>query len=214
MDTITYMIVDDQQIIREGLAGILSREKDLKLVGTAENGARALQLAQELSPDLILMDLRMPVMNGVEAIRQIRKTCPGTKFIILTVYDHDEYIFEGISAGAKAYLMKDISREELVSVMRAVYQGQAVLQPEVTNMLLDRFADLSSGQSTSNRLTDRELDVLNWVVKGASNKEIASQLMISEHTVKSHVTNIFAKLEVNDRAEAVVRAIQRGIIEV
>jgi DNA-binding NarL/FixJ family response regulator len=214
MERITFMIVDDQQIIREGLAGILSRVEDFVLVGTAENGAEAVRLAPKLNPDLILMDLRMPVLNGVEAIRQIRKLCPKTKFIVLTVYDNDEYIFEGIKVGAKAYLMKDISREELIAVMRSVYQGQAVLQPEITSMLLDRFADLSSGHSTSNRLTDRELDVLYWVARGASNKEVAAKLLISEHTIKSHIANIFAKLEVTGRAEAVARAIQRGIIEI
>ncbi len=214
MERITFMLVDDQQIIREGLAGMLSRVEGLVLVGMAENGAEAVRLAPQLNPDLILMDLRMPVLNGVEAIRQIRKLCPKTRFIVLTVYDNDEYIFEGIKVGAKAYLMKDISCEELVTVMRSVYRGQAVLQPEITSMLLDRFADLSSGQPAANHLTDRELDVLQWVVRGASNKEIAAKLLVSEHTVKTHITNIFAKLEVNGRAEAVAKAIQRGIIEV
>ena len=214
MERITFMIVDDQQIIREGLAGMLSRVEDFVLVGMAKNGAEAVHLAPQLNPDLILMDLRMPVLNGVEAIRQIRKLCPTTKFIVLTVYDNDEYIFEGIKVGAKAYLMKDISREELITVMRSVHRGQAVLQPEITSMLLDRFADLSSGQFSANRLTGRELDVLYWVARGASNKEIAVKLLISEHTVKSHITNIFAKLEVTGRAEAAARAIQRGIIKI
>lgn len=213
MERIRFMIVDDQQIIREGLAGMLSRDESLMLVGAAENGAEAVRIASQMAPDLILMDLRMPVMNGVEAIRLIRKRTPETKFIILTVYDNDEFIFEGISAGAKAYLMKDISSEELIRVMKEVHQGKAVLEPEVTSMLLDRIANLSS-HPNSGRLSDREMDVLFLLSKGASNKEIAAELLISEHTVKSHVGNIFSKLEVNGRAEAVSVAIQKGILQV
>lgn len=213
MERIRFMIVDDQQIIREGLAGMLSRDESLMLVGVAENGAEAVRIASQMAPDLILMDLRMPVMNGVEAIRLIRKRMPETKFIILTVYDNDEFIFEGISAGAKAYLMKDISSEELIRVMKEVHQGKAVLEPEVTSMLLDRIANLSS-HPNSGRLSDREMDVLFLLSKGASNKEIAAELLISEHTVKSHVGNIFSKLEVNGRAEAVSVAIQKGILQV
>ncbi len=212
MERIRFMIVDDQQIIREGLAGMLNRDESLKLVGMAENGAEAVRIAAQLAPDLILMDLRMPVMNGVEAIRQIRKRAPETKFIILTVYNNDEYIFEGISAGAKAFLTKDISSEELIRVIKEVHQGKAVLEPEVTSRLLDRFADLSSGP-TSGRLSEREKDILGMLAEGASNKEIAARLLISEHTVKSHVGSIFSKLEVNSRVEAVSVAVQRGILE-
>ena len=204
------MIVDDQQIIRQGLAGMLGSEPGLALVGAAENGTEAVRLAPLVDPDIILMDLRMPKMNGVEAIRRIRKLCPGAKFIILTVYNNDESIFEGICAGAKAFLMKDVSRKELIEAIRSVHEGKSVLAPEITSMVLDRFAGMAEGGAGSVRLSERESEVMELVGRGLSNKEIASCLKISEHTVKSHVTNIFGKLNVRDRAEAVAKAIQKG----
>lgn len=214
MKAIRFMIVDDQQIIREGLAGMLSREPDLELVGSAENGRDAVALAADAKPDLILMDLRMPVMGGAQAIREIRKQQPGIRFIILTVYDNDEELFEALRAGAKAFLLKDVSRAELVSVMHAVAAGKAHLQPELTSMLLDRLADQPAEGQPAARITEREVAVLELLAHGQSNKEIAAQLAISEHTVKSHVANILAKLEARDRTEAVTRAIQKGLIQV
>lgn len=212
MTPIRYMIVDDQQIIREGLAGMLSRENDLILVGMAEDGAEAVLKAHDLQPDIILMDLRMPRLDGVEAIKRIRKVCPQTKFIVLTVYDNDDFIFEAIRAGAKAYLMKDISREELIRVIHAINEGQAYLQPQITSRLLDRVTDLPLPKD-SHPFSKREVEILQMLAKGFSNKEIAQHLLLSEHTVKTHVANIFAKLEVNNRAEAVLQAVKRGIIE-
>ncbi len=210
-----FMIVDDQQIIREGLAGMLSREADLDLVGLAENGRDALNMALTLKPDLILMDLRMPVMGGAEAIREIRKVCPETRFIILTVYDNDEQLFEALRAGAKAFLLKDVSRDELLAVMRSVAAGKAHLRPEMANMLLDYLADLSgSGQAVAAIITPREREILQLLARGASNKEIGAQLAISAHTVKSHMANIFAKLDARDRAESVAKAIQKGLIQI
>lgn len=210
---IRFMIVDDQQIIREGLAGMLSREPDLELVGVAENGREAVDLAATAKPDLILMDLRMPVMGGAEAIREIRKSRPETRFIILTVYDTDEELFEALRAGAKAFLLKDVSRDELISVMRSVAAGKAHLQPELTSMLLDHLTELADGGQPAVTITPRERAVLQLLARGASNKEIGSELSISEHTVKSHVANIFAKLEARDRTEAVAKAIQKGLIQ-
>ncbi len=212
MTPIRYMIVDDQQIIREGLAGMLSRESDLVLVGMAENGADAVLKAHDLQPDIILMDLRMPQMDGVEAIKRIRIVCPHTKFIVLTVYDNDDFIFEAIRAGAKAYLMKDISREELVQVIHAVDDGQAYLQPKITNRLLERVSDMPLPQ-TEHPFSKREIEILQMLAQGLSNKEIAQRLTLSEHTVKTHVANIFAKLDVNNRAEAVLQAVKKGILE-
>ncbi len=212
MTPIRYMIVDDQQIIREGLAGMLSRESDLVLVGMAENGADAVLKAHDLQPDIILMDLRMPQMDGVEAIKRIRKVCPHTKFIVLTVYDNDDFIFEAIRAGAKAYLMKDISREELVQVIHAVDDGQAYLQPKITSRLLERVSDMPLPQ-TEHPFSKREIEILQMLAQGLSNKEIAQRLSLSEHTVKTHVANIFAKLDVNNRAEAVLQAVKKGILE-
>jgi len=213
LNTIRFMIVDDQQIIREGLAGMLTREADLELIGVAENGREAVTLASSLKPDLILMDLRMPVMGGAQAIREIRKIRPETHFIILTVYDNDEELFEALKAGAKAFLLKDVSRDELISVMREVAAGKAHLQPELTSVIFERIMEISDAGQPALQITERELDVLKLMARGASNKEIARQLSISEHTVKSHVSNIFNKLETRDRAETVAKAIQKGLIQ-
>lgn len=213
MKTIRFMIVDDQQIIREGLAGMLSREPDLELVGIAENGREAVSLASSLKPDLILMDLRMPIMSGAQAIREIRKIRPETYFIILTVYDNDEELFEALRAGAKAFLLKDVSRDELIAVMRDVAAGKAHLQPELTSVLFDRIMEVPDAGQPAVQITEREQAVLRLMARGASNKEIARQLSISEHTVKSHVSNIFTKLETRDRAETVAKAIQKGLIQ-
>jgi len=210
---IRFMIVDDQQIIREGLTGMLNREQDLELVGTAENGREAITLSQAVQPDLILMDLRMPVMGGTQAIREIRKVCPETRFIILTVYDNDDELFEALRAGAKAFLLKDVSRDELVSVMRLVAAGKAHLQPELTGIMFERLMAMSTESQPPPAVTERELAVLNLLAQGASNKQIGLKLGISEHTVKSHVANIFAKLEARDRTEAVAKAIQKGLIQ-
>lgn len=208
------MIVDDQQIIREGLAGMLSSEPDLELVGVAENGREALALALTTKPQLVLMDLRMPLMGGAQAIREIRKVLPETRFIVLTVYDNDEELFEALRAGAKAFLLKDVSREELVSVMRSVAAGKAHLQPELTSMLLDHLTAMPDAAQAEAHVTEREVAVLQLLARGESNKEIAAKLNISEHTVKSHVANILAKLEARDRTEAVTKAIQKGLIQV
>jgi two-component system NarL family response regulator len=208
------MIVDDQQIIREGLAGMLNREPDLQLVGIAENGLEAVTMAATVKPDLILMDLRMPIMGGAQAIREIRKKQPETHFIILTVYDNDEELFEGLRAGAKAFLLKDVSRDELISVMHMVAEGKAHLQPEVTSLLLEHLVQDSNSEQNAIKITPRELAVLQLLVYGASNKEIAVKLNISEHTVKSHIANIFSKLDARDRTEAVAKAIQKGLIQI
>jgi two-component system NarL family response regulator len=213
LNPIRFLIVDDQQIIREGLAGMLSRERDFELAGVAENGKEAVELAAELRPDLILMDLRMPVMGGAQAIREIRKIRPETRFIILTVYDDDEELFEALRAGAKACLLKDVSRDELVSVMRSVAAGKAHLQPELTSMLFDRLMEMPAEGQAAPQVTERELSVLKLLAGGASNKEIGLKLSISEHTVKSHVANIFTKLDARDRTEAVAKAIQKGLIQ-
>lgn len=213
LKTLRYMIVDDQQIIREGLAGMLSREPDLELVGVAENGLAAVAQANAARPDLVLMDLRMPIMGGAQAIREIRKSRPETRFIVLTVYDNDEELFDALRAGAKAFLLKDVSRDELVSVMRAVAAGKAHLQPELTGLLFDRLTAMPAAGPPETHVTEREVEVLGWLARGESNKEIAALLAISEHTVKSHVANILEKLGARDRTEAVAKAIQKGLIQ-
>ena len=208
------MIVDDQQIIREGLSGMLGRESDLLLVGTAENGKEAVELAAKCQPDVVLMDLRMPLMGGADAIRAIHKAQPKVGFIILTVYDRDDEILEGLRAGAKAFLLKDVSREELVQAMHTVAQGKAHIHPEFASLLIDRLSDDKRERSILPPISQREKSVLQLLAKGSSNKEIGVALSISQHTVKSHVANFFEKLDVHDRAAAVAKAIQKRIIQV
>ncbi len=209
---IKILIADDHPVVREGLSAMLSKEDDIQVVGEAKNGAEAIKKANEFQPDVVLMDLRMPEVDGVEAMRQIRAANPGIKFIVLTTYDNDEYIFKGIEAGARAYLLKDAPREELFKAIRAVYKGESLIEPAVAGKVLDRFAELSREAQAPDVLSERELEVLNLIAKGAANKEIAAGLCISESTVKTHIQTIFQKLGVGDRTEAVTEAIKKGII--
>lgn len=213
MEAIKVLIVDDHTVVRDGLTAVLGRQGDFTVVGEATNGLEAVERARELKPDVILMDLRMPELDGVEAMRRIRAEDPNARFIILTTYDSDEYIFEAIEAGAKGYLLKDASREELFEAVRAVHRGESLIQPGVAARVLDRFAELSRQASDIEVVSEREVEVLRLMARGAANKEIAASLSISESTVKTHVANIFQKLEVNDRTEAVTQALQRGIIK-
>jgi DNA-binding NarL/FixJ family response regulator len=211
---IKVMIADDHPVVREGLSAMLNKEPDIQVVGEAENGAEAVKKASEFQPEIVLMDLRMPEVDGVEAIRQIRAKNPEMKFIILTTYDNDEYIFKGIEAGARAYLLKDAPREELFKAIRAVHKGESMIQPAVAGRLLDRFSELSRQVQVPDALSERELEVLNLMAKGAVNKLIAASLSIGESTVKTHIQTIFQKLGVSDRTEAVTQAIKKGIIRI
>ena len=209
---IRVMITDDHPVVREGLSAMLSREQDIEVVGEAVNGREAIEKARNLKPDVVLMDLRMPEVDGVEAMRQIRVDNPDIKFIVLTTYDNDEYIFRGIEAGARAYLLKDSPREEMFRAIRVVSEGGSLIEPAVAGKVLDRFAELSRQVQVPATLSEREVEVLRLIAKGISNKIIATSLSISESTVKTHVQSIFNKLEVNDRTEAVTEAIKKGII--
>ena len=216
MDTIRILIVDDHLVVRDGLSAMLARQQDFTVVGEASNGLEAVGKISELRPDVTLMDLRMPELDGVEAMRRIRENDPDAKFIVLTTFDGDEYIFDAIEAGAKGYLLKDTSREELFKAVRAVNRGESLIEPGVAAKVLDRFAQLSrqgAGLSSVEALSERELEMLQLIAKGSANKEIASSLSISESTVKTHVANIFQKLNVNHRTEAVTQALQKGIIK-
>ncbi|MCX8062610.1 MAG: response regulator transcription factor [Anaerolineales bacterium] len=208
---VRILIADDHPVIREGLSAMLSSVAGFEVVGLAGDGQEAMDLALRLVPDIVLMDLRMPGMDGVQAMRLIHAQCESIRFIILTVYDNDEYIFEGIRAGASAYLLKDVSRDELVNAIREVYRGQSLLHPQIARKLFDRVSGSGSAEQGA-VLTDRELEILRMMANGASNKQIAARLRISSHTVKTHVSNIYQKLEVNDRAEAVAKAIRQGIL--
>jgi len=204
---IRLMIADDHPVVRDGLRAILSSQPDLQVVGEAPDGAAAVQLAAELTPDVILMDLRMPVLDGVSAIREIRAQQPAARILVLTTYDTDADIVRAIEAGATGYLLKDAPREELFRAIRATAAGQAVLAPTVAARLMGKMR-----APAQEKLSARELEVLEWVAGGASNQQIAQALHISEATVKSHLLHIFGKLGVNDRTAAVTAALQRGIL--
>ena len=215
MPPIKIMIVDDHTVVRDGLSSMLGRQEDFIVVAEAQNGIEAVEKAADFHPEVILMDLRMPEMNGVEAMRAIGERDSDIRFIVLTTYDTDEYIFDAIEAGAKGYLLKDASREDLFNGIRAVYKGQSLIEPRVATRVLDRMAQLSrqAREPVQGTLSDREIEVLQLMAKGAANKQIAGSLLISESTVKTHVANIFSKLDVNHRTEAVTNALQRGIIK-
>ena len=213
MEVIKVLVVDDHAVVRDGLVSMLGREEDFTVVGEARNGLEAVERVSELKPDVILMDLRMPEMDGVEAMRRIRAEYPDSKFIVLTTYDTDEYIFDAIDAGAKGYLLKDASRDALFQAVRAVNKGESIIQPGVTAKILDRLTQLSRQTSPVGALSGREPEVLQLMAKGTANKEIGTALSLSESTVKTHVANIFNKLEVNNRTDAVTQALQRGIIK-
>ena len=215
MDVIKILIVDDHAVVRDGLVTMFGSQTDFLVTGEAVNGLEAVEKARELQPDVILMDLRMPELDGVGAMNQIRENNPDVKFIVLTTYDTDEYIFDAIDAGAKGYLLKDASREDLFQSVRAVHRGESLIEPGVAAKVLDRLAQMSRQARFGGPqvLSERELEVLRLMAAGAANKNIASDLAISESTVKTHVTNIFQKLEVNHRTEAVTQALQRGIIK-
>jgi DNA-binding NarL/FixJ family response regulator len=191
---------------------MLNRQPDIEVVGEAGNGREAVEKTRNLRPDIVLMDLRMPEMDGVEAMRRIAAINPEVRFIVLTTYDNDEYIFKGIEAGARAYLLKDSPREELFKAIRAVHRGESLIQPAVAGKVLDRFAELSRQVQSPEALSDREVEVVKLMAEGASNKEIAVSLHISESTVKTHIQTIFQKLGVSDRTGAVTQAIRKGII--
>ena len=212
MEAIRILIADDHPVVREGLFAMLSRESDFEVVGEARDGVEAVNKAKELSPEVVLMDLRMPELDGVEAMNQIKSAKPDTKFIILTTYSDDEYIFRGIEAGARGYLLKDAPREELFKAIRAVHRGESLIQPVVASKVLDRLTELSRRAPSGEELSERELEVLRLMAKGAANKEIGVELSIAQSTVKTHISTIFQKLGVNDRTEAVTEALKKGII--
>jgi DNA-binding NarL/FixJ family response regulator len=213
MNTIKLLIVDDHPVVREGIGAMLRREPDFKIVGEASNGLEAVDKARDLSPDVILMDLRMPELDGVEAITRIKADNQEIKFIILTTYSDDEYIFRGIAAGARAYLLKDAPREELFKAIRAVSRGESLIQPVVASRVLDKLAELSRKTPAADVLSEREIEVLRLMAKGVSNKDIADHLSITQSTVKTHITSIFQKLNVTTRTEAVTTAFKKGIIQ-
>lgn len=201
---IRVLLADDHSLVRRGLAAIINMEDDATVVGEAGDGEEAVALWRRLRPDVTLMDLRMPRLEGVQAIRQIRAEDPAAAIIVLTTFDHDEDIYAGLRAGAKAYLLKDVQPEELFRCIRAVHAGEAYLQPKVAAKLAQRVREET--------LTDREVQILELLAQGKSNRAIGQALFITESTVKSHLKSLFAKLDVTSRAEAIALAARRGLI--
>lgn len=202
--TIRIMIVEDHAVVRQGLAALLKTVPDLTVVAEAANGAEAVTLFKQHQPDITLMDLRLPEMSGVQAITAIRKDFPTARIVVLTTYDGDEDIYRALQAGAKGYLLKGMSSDELMNAIRVVQAGHT----HIPKLVADRLAERMGGPE----LTNRELEILRLIVGGNSNKEIGNQLNISEATVKTHVNSILSKLGVEDRTQATTTAIQRGIV--
>ncbi len=201
---IKVLVVEDHNVVREGIVSIINRQKDMTVVAEARNGQQAIDLHQAHEPDVTLMDLRMPKMEGLEAIIQIRQSHPKANIIILTTYDTDEDIYQGLQAGARGYLLKDATTAELIEAIQQVSKGKRSLPAKVADKLVERME--------ADELTPREKEVLALMVKGSSTAKLAATLHLSEGTVKFHINNIFQKLGVSDRAQAIVVALRRGII--
>ena len=201
------LIVDDHPVVRDGLRGVFSTEPGFEVVGEAGDGAEALVLAASLAPDVVLMDLRMPRMDGVTAIRALAEQGSSARVLVLTTYDDDGYVLPAIEAGATGYLLKDAPSDELLRAVRAAANREAVLSPAVAARLMNRVRTPAAGL-----LSRREHEVLTWVAAGATNREVAARLLISEATVKTHLLNVYGKLDVNDRAAAVAEAFNRGLL--
>ena len=201
---IRIVVVDDQAVVRQGFVSLINTVADMEVIAEGTNGQQAIELYREHQPDVMLIDLRMPVLTGVEAIAAIRKEFPGARMIVLTTYDGDEDIYRSLQAGAQGYLLKDVFFEDLEEAIRKVHAGSR----RIPSVVAERLAERMSGSD----LTGRELEVLQQIVAGRSNKEIGSQLNISEATVKSHINNILSKLGVTDRTQAVTTALQRGLV--
>jgi DNA-binding NarL/FixJ family response regulator len=210
------MLVDDQALFREGLAILLALQPDIEVVGEACNGKEALELAATLQPNVVLMDLRMPVLDGVAATRSLHHSLPECRVIVLTTFDDDEYVFEGLRAGAVGYLLKDVPSAKLVEAIRAAARGETFLQPSVAAKVVAELNRLSSTHpaprvALEEQLSERELEILRLVSNGSSNREIANTLYITEGTVKNHLTNILGKLGVRDRTQAALKARELGL---
>ncbi|MCC7165761.1 MAG: response regulator transcription factor [Anaerolineae bacterium] len=206
---IRLVVVDDHPIVRHGLVSMLHYEPDMQIVGQAGDGAQAVRVILEQNPDVVLLDLRLPELSGIDVMKHVRAQQTSTRFLVLTTYDADEYIMPALSAGAQGYLLKDASPAELTRAIRSLASGGSPLEPAVAARLLTSMHD-----DKEDELSAREMDVLKLLVEGASNKIIASQLNLSENTVKSHLSHIFSKLRVSSRAEAVAVALQRGIVPI
>ena len=216
--SVSIVVADDHEVVRAGFAALLNTQPDFTVLGTASDGAKAVRISRELRPDVILMDVRMPGTDGIEATRQLTGGAGGPRVIILTTFDLDEYVYDALCAGASGFLLKDVTAERLFDAVRVVAAGEALLAPTVTRRLISEFARLRptapapSAAVTLAELTPRETEVLRLLAGGLSNPEIADRLVITEETVKTHVSRVLHKLALRDRAQAVVLAYESGLV--
>jgi two-component system, NarL family, response regulator LiaR len=212
---IRVLIVDDHQMVRQGLRTFLELQEDILVLGEASDGQAAVDMVRQLAPDVVLMDLVMPRLDGIAATRQVKLAAPQVKVIALTSFTEDDKVFPAIQAGASSYLLKDVSPDELVEAVRAAYQGEARLHPQITRKLMEQVAQqpAASPAIPVDDLTEREYDVVRLVARGRSNQEIAHELFISEKTVKTHISHILSKLNLQDRTQLAIYAIRKGLVD-
>ncbi len=213
--TIRIVVADDHEMVRSGFAGMLATQPDFAVVGTAADGAEAIRVCREQSPDVVLMDVRMPGMDGIEATRQLSRATNSPRVLILTTFDLDEYVYDAIRAGASGFLLKDVTAERLFDAVRVIAAGEALLAPSVTRRFIEEFASLrrvKTAPPPTGALTPRETEVLKLVAEGLSNPEIAARLTVTEETVKTHVSRMLSKLGLRDRTQAVVYAYETGLV--
>ncbi len=218
-EPIRVLIADDHELFRRGLRMVLEDEDDILITGEAGDGQTAVTMAQEQAPDVVVMDVRMPSLSGIDATQRIKEAQPGTRILVLTISDEEDDLYEAIKAGASGYLLKEISIDEIGAAVRAIHGGQSLISPSMASKLLDEFAAMirkeeAKEQVPAPRLTPREMEVLQQVAKGMNNREIAKVLFISENTVKNHVRNILEKLHLHSRMEAVVYAVREKLLEI
>jgi NarL family two-component system response regulator LiaR len=210
-ETIRVLIVDDHTVVRDGLQALLSVEPGMEVVGSAADGIEAVRLAQELKPDVILLDLVMPRMDGVQAINEIKHNNPAARILVLTSFAENHQVFSAIKSGAMGYIMKDTSADELIHAIRDTYHDKPVLQPEIARKLMRDIQNPVPQTQIENTLTDREMEILRQVALGKTNQEIADELVVSERTVRTHITNILAKLRLSNRTQLALYALREGI---
>jgi len=213
MDRITILLADDHVLVREGTRELLEHEEDMTVVGEAGDGEEAVRLTTDLHPDVVIMDIAMPKLNGIEATKKIKAIHPDSAVLILSAYDDDQYVFALLEAGAAGYLLKDVPSQELVEAIRAVNAGESILHPAIARKVINRFASprgKAAAEVMVERLSEREMEVLKLAAKGMTNMEIAKELVLSVRTVQGHLSNTFSKMQVGSRTEAVIQALRRG----